>query len=72
MSHLIPVSSSGTVKYSVIKAFLKNQPKRVTEYKLIATLNETLTLSGNHLIYARKSVDDQYNPMSVCVNKDAL
>ena len=63
MSHLIAVSSTGTVKYSAITVFLKNQPKRVTEYKSIATLNETLTLSGNHLIYARKSVDDQYNPM---------
>ena len=63
LSHFASVSSSGTVKYSAVKAFLKKQPKMVAEYKSIATVNETLTLSGNHLVYARKVVDDQCNPM---------
>ena len=35
----------------------------MTQYKSIATVNETLILTGNHLIYARENFDDKFNPM---------
>ena len=41
-SHLIAVSSSGTVKYSAVKAFLKKKPNMVAEYKSIVTLKLSL------------------------------
>ena len=57
------VSSSGTDTYSEIRAFLKKQPNMVMQFKSIATLNESLTLTGNHLLYAQKTINDQFNPM---------
>ena len=59
----ITVSANGRVMYSTIEAFLEKQPNMVTEYRSIATVNETLILTGNHLVYARRSADDQFNPM---------
>ena len=57
------VSSTGTVTYSEVTAFLKKQPNKMTQCKSIVTVNGTLTLTGNHLVYARKSFADQFNPM---------
>ena len=57
------VSSSGVITYSKVTAFLKKQPRVIRQYKSIATVNETLTLSGNHLIFARKTTADVFNTM---------
>ena len=57
------VSSAGIVTYSEVTSFLKKQPNIMTEYKSITTLNGTITLTGNHLVYARKVFADQFNPM---------
>ena len=57
------VSSSGTVTYSEVKAFLENKPDTMIEFKSIATINETLILTGNHLIFARQKFAAQFNPM---------
>ena len=47
--------SSGEVTFSEVKAFLKKQPHVTTTYKSITTsTNQTITLSPNHMIYARK------------------
>ena len=62
LCRVFTVSSSGAISYSPIEAFLKKQPKMITNNKLIKTANETLTLTGNHLVFARKNVDDQFNP----------
>ena len=54
---------SGSVTYSEVRTFLKKQPDVMTQCKLIATANETLILTGNHLVYARENFDDHFNPM---------
>ena len=60
------VSSSGIVTYSEVKTFLKKQPDMILEYKSITIWNETLTLTGNHLLYARENSVDKFHPMQVC------
>ena len=57
------VSVSGNIKYSEVKAFQDKKPNMLTQYKSITVGNETLILTGNHLVYARKNIADQFNPM---------
>ena len=57
------VSSNGIVTYSEVKAFLKKEQNVITQYKPIATKNKTLTLSADHLVYARKGLVDRFYPM---------
>ena len=66
MLHLneLIVSSSGSVTYSELVAFLAKLPNVISQYKSISILgNETLILTGNHLVYAKKGSADQFNPM---------
>ena len=59
-------TSNGEAIYSEVRAFLKRQPDVIVSYKTIKTLwNQTLSLSGNHLIYARKSGQGVFIPMLV-------
>ena len=58
-------SNSGKI-YGEVKTFLKRQPDVIIKYKSITTFrNQTLSLSGNHLIYARHSFQERFNPMLV-------
>ena len=57
------VSSNGKVMYSKVGAFLKKWPNIMTQYKSITTVNGTISLTGNHLVYARRNILDQFNPM---------
>ena len=57
------VSENGMVTYSEVKAFLKKEPDGVLEYKSITSCNETLTLTGNHLLYAKDKSVDKFHPM---------
>ena len=58
------VLSSGAVIYSEVRAFLEKDFTVITKYKSLTTIwNETLTLTGNHLIYGRKNCTDKFNPM---------
>ena len=58
------VSSSGSVQYSEVKAFLKKIPDVIMKYMSITTdANKTITLSENHLIYAKKFTTEQFHPM---------
>ena len=57
------VSSSGAVIYSEVRAFLKKQSSIVTQYRSITTVDGTLTLTGNHLLYVQKSLEQTFNPM---------
>ena len=56
------VASNGTVIYSEVKAFLKKETNVITQYKSVATMNKTLTLSGDHLVYARKRLVNRFYP----------
>ena len=51
--------------YSEVKAFLKKEQNVITQYKSIVTMNKTLTLSADHLVYARKRLVDKFYPMQV-------
>ena len=58
------VSTTGGFKYSEVVTFLKKDPTTITKYQLIRTLyNESIILSGNHLMYGRKLGSDEFNPM---------
>ena len=61
----MPVSAGGMVMHSAVRAFLKKQPNIIGKYKSIMTSqdNNTLTLSENHLLYARTNCHDRFNPM---------
>ena len=57
------VSKTGELTYNEITAFLKQQPNTITQYKSIKTVNKTITLTENHLIYGRKNSAKQFIPM---------
>ena len=58
------VTSTGSVKYSDVRAFMKKDHNTITKYLSITTdCNKTLTLSPNHLVYARKGSREEFNPM---------
>ena len=58
------VSSDGTITYSEVRIFLEKRADGILEFKSITTyLDQTLTLTGNHLVYARKTCNDKFNPM---------
>ena len=60
---MLIVSSTGELTCSEVTTFLKKKRDTVTLYKSTVTVNETLSLTGNHLVYARKTFDYQFNPM---------
>ena len=58
------VSATGRMTYSKVRTFLKKDPLAMVRYKSITTSsNESLTLSGDHLVFSRKSDNDEFNPM---------
>ena len=58
------VASDGRITYSEVKGFLHKLPTVTNFYKSITTSrNETINLSGRHLIYSRKSVTEKFHPM---------
>ena len=58
------VSSTGHLTYSEVKMFLEKCPKTILKYQSVIThSNDTLSLSQNHLVYARKYNSDQFIPM---------
>ena len=60
------VAADGTVLYSEVRSFLKKQPDIISKFKSIKISgNKTLTLTRNHLVYARKVHNDKFNPMWV-------
>ena len=63
MNHNIlhPVSRNGGVVQSEVKSFLMKEKTVTSIYKSITTaLNKTITLSGSHLIYARRLSTDHF------------
>ena len=60
------VSVDGSMTYSEIRGFMKKQNSMVTMYKSVTTSsNKVIQLSGNHLIYGRKTSTGEFNPMYV-------
>ena len=58
------VSSDGRITYSEIQTFMEKEHVMSIKYKSMATsLNKTISLTGSHLIYARKNVMDKFFPM---------
>ena len=58
------VSSTGRMAYSEVKTFLKKDQLMIAKYLSITTLhNETLTLSADHLVYARTYLSNGFSPM---------
>ena len=59
-----PGTPDGKTKFSEIKAFLAKEQTAVTMYKQMTTSsNQTISLTGNHLIYVRKRFTDQFLPL---------
>ena len=57
------VSSTGKVTHSEVIAFLEKKPDIMAEFKSITTINETIILTGNHLVFARERFSTQFIPM---------
>ena len=56
-------SSTGVITYSKVRSFLKNQQNTITQYQAIETVNKTVMLTGNHLIFARKYFAKKFDLM---------
>ena len=58
------VFSTGSVIYSEVSTFLKKEPLVIVRYLAITTFhNVSLTLSPDHLVYARKYAQVEFYPM---------
>ena len=58
------VSSTGKMVSSEVKTLLKKDPLVIAKYLSITTLhNKSLTLSADHLVYARKCDNEEFNAM---------
>ena len=58
------VSSEGRLQYSEVRTFLQKQDSVIGVYRSITTSgNSTISLSGNHLIHAKKISNDKFTPM---------
>ena len=50
--------------YSDIKTFLHKDDAAIgLHIKIMTAANNTISLSGNHLIYATKNCSDKFSPM---------
>ena len=59
-----PVSSEGRLQHSEVRTFLRKEESVIALYRSITTSgNNTISLSGNHLIHARKISNDKFTPM---------
>ena len=58
------VLQGGKISYSEVRAFLMKESSAINMHKSITTsMNSTITLTGNHLIYAKNRNADQFYPM---------
>ena len=58
------VTTGGRIIYSEVRTFMKKQADMMLKFKSITTYQDkTLTSTGNHLVYARKTLNDKFNPM---------
>ena len=58
------VLEDGSLRYSEIRTFLQKQSDVAGTYLSITTsANNIISLTGSHLIYIRKTVSEDFNPM---------
>ena len=56
--------SNSEMEYGELRTFLKRQSDVIMKYKSITTsMNQTLSLSANHLIYARQNCHERFTPV---------
>ena len=61
-----PVSPSGSINYSEVTALLRKQSVLSGMYMSMTTsLNTTVSMTANHLIYARKHCSEKFHPVYV-------
>ena len=54
----------GSATYSQVIAFVRREPTKIPMYKSITTSsNQTISLTGNHLVYARNGPTGRFTPM---------
>ena len=54
----------GKISYSEVRTFLMKESSVINMFKSITTsMNSTVTLTGNHLIYAKNGKANQFYPM---------
>ena len=58
-------SSTGIIRFSEVKSFLKKQHDQSIKYNSIHTKSRIITLSGSHLIFAKKHDMEVFNAMYV-------
>ena len=62
-SNIYLATSDGSLTYSEVISFVEKQHALTTMFKSITTsFNNTVTLTGNHLIYARRSSVEKFIP----------
>ena len=60
------VSEGGKTQFSQVTSFMKRSPLSTAEYLFISTTtNTTIRMTGEHLIYNRKSDAEMFRPRSV-------
>ena len=60
----LSASQGSKVTYTEVRRFLKYNPGTIFKFKSITTSwNKTIALTGDHLIYAKKSCDGKFNPV---------
>ena len=59
------MTADGSVVYSEVRLFLQRKSKVISTFLSITTLNKTITLSDEHLIYSRKVDSPKFNPVLV-------
>ena len=58
------VSSDGSLMHTNVRAFMKKEHNVTSTYKIITTLlNNTISLTGNHPLYAKKTSTDKFSVM---------
>ena len=58
------VTSDGRISHTEVTTFLRKQPTVINKYlSITTTANRTISLTGNHLIYARNSLSHKFNPV---------
>ena len=67
MYNFLPVLPEGNIIYTEVTSFLDKRHATINIYKSIETFgNETISLSGKHLIYGRRKWTEIFKPMYVC------
>ena len=62
-SIFVTVLSNGSLTHSEVRTFLHKDGNKIVTYKIIKTLDGSLALSKNHLVFSRRTYNDTFKPM---------